>query len=197
MIPVSQPLLTDREPEYIASCLKSGWISSSGPYIEQFEQNWSRYCGRKYGVSVCNGTAALQAAVATLGLAGGDEVIMPAFTIISCASAILHCGGTPVLVDAESRTWTMDVTRVEEKITSRTKAIMVVHIYGHPTDMDPIVALAQRYGLAIIEDAAEAHGAEYLSGRVGATPQWQRCGSCLATNTGKCSRGNRQVQMHR
>jgi perosamine synthetase len=177
MIPVSQPLLTDREPEYIASCLKSGWISSSGPYIEQFEQNWSRYCGRKYGVSVCNGTAALQAAVATLGLLGGDEVIMPAFTIISCASAILHCGGTPVLVDAEPRTWTMDVTRVEEKITSRTKAIMAVHIYGHPTDMDPIVALAQRYGLAIIEDAAEAHGAEYLSGRVSATPQWQRCGS--------------------
>jgi len=177
MIPVSEPLLSGRESEYVAACLKTGWISSSGTFIEQFEQQWSRFCGRKYGISVCNGTVALQAAVAALGLAEGDEVIMPTFTIISCASAILYCGGTPVLVDVDPRTWTMDVARVEDKITSRTKAIMVVHIYGHPTDMDPIVALAERHGLTIIEDAAEAHGAEYLSGRKSAASAWRRCGS--------------------
>jgi len=177
MIPVSEPLLGGQESRYVADCLKTGWISSSGTFIELFEQQWSQYCGRKYGVSVCNGTAALQAAIAALGLAEGDEVIMPTFTIISCASAILYGGGTPVLVDVDPRTWTMDVTQVEEKITSRTKAIMAVHIYGHPTDMDPIVALAERYSLAIIEDAAEAHGAEYLSGRKSAVPMWRRCGS--------------------
>jgi perosamine synthetase len=177
MIPVSEPLLSDRESEYVAACIKTGWISSSGTFIEQFEQQWSRYCGRKYGVSVCNGTVALQAAIAALGLADGDEVIMPTFTIISCASAILYCGGTPVLVDADPRTWTMDVSQVAVKITPRTKAIMVVHIYGHPVDMDPIMALADRHGIAIIEDAAEAHGAEYLSQRCTTTPRWRRCGS--------------------
>jgi perosamine synthetase len=177
MIPVSEPLLSNRESEYLAACIRTGWISSSGTFIEQFEQQWSRYCGRKYGVSVCNGTAALQAVVAALGLAKHDEVIMPTFTIISCAAAVLHCGGTPVLVDVDPCTWTMDVDQVESKITSRTKAIMVVHTYGHPADMDPIIALAERYGLAIVEDAAEAHGAEYLSGRKSGAPKWQRCGS--------------------
>jgi perosamine synthetase len=177
MIPVSEPLLGDREHEYVNRCLKSGWISSSGPMIEQFEQEWSHYCGRKYGVSVCNGTAALQAAVAALHLTKGDEIIMPTFTIISCATAILYAGATPVLVDADPRTWTMDVSQVAEKITPRTKAIMVVHIYGHPVDLDPLIALAKRHGLVIIEDAAEAHGAEYLSGRDRPAPQWRRCGS--------------------
>ena len=177
MIPVSEPLLGDREYEYVNTCLKSGWISSSGPMIEQFEQQWSNYCGRKYGVSVCNGTVALQAAVAALHLTEGDEVILPTFTIISCAAAILYAGATPVLVDADPRTWTMDVSQVEAKITSRTKAIMVVHIYGHPVDLDPLIALAERHGLAIIEDAAEAHGAEYLTGRNTSTPEWKRCGS--------------------
>lgn len=177
MIPVNEPLLTDRESEYVEACMKTGWISSSGPLIEEFEQKWSRYCERKYGVSVCNGTAALQVSVSTLHLAEGDEVIMPTFTIISCALAVVYAGGTPVLVDVDPRTWTMDVSQVADKITSRTKAIMVVHIYGHPVDMDPIIALADRHGLAIIEDAAEAHGAEYLSQRHSATPQWRRCGS--------------------
>ena len=177
MIPVSEPLLGDRELESVAACIKTGWISSSGPLIEEFEQKWSRYCGRQYGVSVCNGTAALQAAVVALHLAEGDEVILPTFTIISCALAVLYAGGTPVLVDVDPRTWTMDVAQVADKITPQTKAIMVVHIYGHPVDLDPLVALAERHGLAIIEDAAEAHGAEYLSGRNTAAPQWRRCGS--------------------
>jgi perosamine synthetase len=119
----------------------------------------------------------LETAVASIGIETGDEVIMPAFTMISCAAAIIRSGATPILVDADPRTWTMDVTQVADKISPRTKAIMVVHIYGHPVDMDPILALAERYGLAIIEDAAEAHGAEYLSGRKGSNPEWKRCGS--------------------
>ena len=182
MIPVSEPFLADRESEYVGACIKTGWISSSGPLIEEFEQKWSQYCGRKYGVSVCNGTAALQVSVSALHLAEGDEVILPTFTIISCASAILYGGGIPVLVDVDPRTWTMDVAQIADKITSRTKAIMVVHIYGHPVDLDPIVALADRHGLVIIEDAAEAHGAEYLSGRNTVAPQWRRCGSFGATS---------------
>jgi perosamine synthetase len=169
--------LADRESEYVGTCIKTGWISSSGPLIEEFEQKWSQYCGRKYGVSVCNGTAALQVSVSALHLAEGDEVIMPTFTIISCALAVVYAGGTPVLVDVDPRTWTMDVAQIADKITPRTKAIMVVHIYGHPVDMDPIIALADRHGLAIIEDAAEAHGAEYLSQRNSTAPQWKRCGS--------------------
>jgi perosamine synthetase len=177
MIQVSEPQLLGRESEYVTRCLQTGWISSSGTFIHQFEDAWSRYCGRKYGVSVCNGTAALQAAVAALDLADGDEVILPTFTIISCVAAILYAGGTPVLVDADPRTWTMDIAHIEDKITPRTKAIMAVHIYGHPADLDPLVSLANKYGLTVIEDAAEAHGAEYLSGRHGATPQWKRCGS--------------------
>jgi len=177
VIPVSKPLLADRESEYVGTCIKTGWISSSGPLIEEFEQKWSQYCGRKYGVSVCNGTAALQVSVSALHLAEGDEVIMPTFTIISCALAVVYAGGTPVLVDVDPRTWTMDVAQIADKITPRTKAIMVVHIYGHPVDMDPIIALADRHGLAIIEDAAEAHGAEYLSQRNSTAPQWKRCGS--------------------
>jgi perosamine synthetase len=125
---------------------------------------------------VSNGTMPLQVAVRCLDLKPGDEVIMPTFTIISCALAIVESGGTPVLVDSEPHTWCMDVCQVESKITQRTRAIMPVHIYGHPVDMDPILALAQKYDLAIIEDAAEVHGAEYLSGRNGKDPVWKRCG---------------------
>ncbi|MEM3647383.1 MAG: DegT/DnrJ/EryC1/StrS family aminotransferase, partial [Thermofilum sp.] len=142
-----------------------------------FEQRWAEYCGRKYGIAVCNGTAALQVAVRELDLKPGDEVIMPTFTIISCALAVVYEGGVPVLVDSDPRTWTMDVNQVADRITSRTKAIMAVHIYGHPVDMDPILELADKYGLAVIEDAAEAHGAEYLSGRNTSDPVWRRCGS--------------------
>jgi perosamine synthetase len=176
MIPVSEPLLGNREIEYVGACLKTGWISSSGPMIEEFEREWSRYCGRRYGIAVCNGTAALHAAVAALRIGAGDEVIIPTFTIISCASAVLQAGGTPVLVDVDPRTWTMDVQQVAAKITSRTKAVMAVHIYGHPVDLDPLVELTDLHGLAVIEDAAEAHGTEYLSGYRTGNGQWRRCG---------------------
>jgi perosamine synthetase len=175
MIPVNEPLLGDREIEYVTECIRTGWISSAGRFIEEFEDQWAAYCGMKYGIAVSNGTVALQTAVGCLGLEPGFQVIMPTFTIISCALAIVYGGGTPILVDCDPRTWCMDVSQVEEKITDHTRAIMPVHIYGHPVDMDPLRELADRHRLIIIEDAAEAHGAEYLANRNDA-PEWQRCG---------------------
>jgi perosamine synthetase len=176
MIPVNEPLLGDREIEYATECIRSGWISSAGRFIEEFEQKWAAYCGMKHGIAVSNGTVALQTAVACLGLEPGFQVIMPTFTIISCALAVTYNGGVPVLVDSDPRTWCMDIAQVEEKLNERTRAIMPVHIYGHPVDMDPLRALADRYDLFIIEDAAEAHGAEYLSNRDGDLSGWKRCG---------------------
>ena len=176
MIPVNEPLLGEREMEYVAECVRTGWVSSAGRFIEAFEQGWAAYCGMRYGVAVSNGTVALQAALACLDLQPGDEVILPTFTIISCAQAVLYNGGQPVLVDCDPSTWCMDPHQVEAKITSRTRAIMPVHIYGHPVDMDPLFTLAEKHGLAIVEDAAEAHGAEYLSDRTGPDSTWRRCG---------------------
>lgn len=176
MIPVNEPLIGEKEIEYVLDCLRTGWISSAGKYLESFEQAWAGYCGMRYGIAVSNGTTALQVAVACLGLQPGDEVILPTFTIISCAQAVTYNGGVPVLVDSEPRTWCMDVNQVAAKITPRTRAIMPVHIYGHPVDMDPIISLADQHGLWIIEDAAEAHGAEYLSGKDTSDAVWRRCG---------------------
>jgi perosamine synthetase len=176
VIPVSAPALRGREAEYVAECLETGWISSSGRFIEAFEDAWASYCDRQFGVAVSNGTVALQLAVAALGIGPGDEVIMPTFTIISCATAVVYCGATPVLVDADPQTWCMDVDQVEARITSRTKAIMPVHTYGHPVDMDPLLRLARLRGLAVIEDAAEGHGAQYRSSAEG-RDEWRRCGS--------------------
>jgi perosamine synthetase len=162
MIPVNEPLLDGNEKKYLAECIDTGWISSEGPFVREFEEKFASRVGRKYGIAVCNGTVALEAAVVTLGIGPGDEVILPTFTIISCAAAIVRAGAKPILVDSDPHTWNMDVFGIEEKITSRTKAIMVVHIYGLPADMDPILNLAEKYGLRIIEDAAEAHGQTYL-----------------------------------
>jgi len=139
MIPVNQPLLEGRELEYVTDCIRSGWISSAGSYLERFEEQWANYCGREFGIAVSNGTSALQAAVASLGLETGDEIILPSFTIISCAAAILHSGARPVLVDCDPETWCMDTDEVEARIGARTRAIMLVHIYGHPVDMDPLL----------------------------------------------------------
>ncbi|MBV9171780.1 MAG: DegT/DnrJ/EryC1/StrS family aminotransferase [Chloroflexi bacterium] len=174
LIPVNEPLLGEREVEMVVAALRSGWISGSGPHIEAFERAWAEYCGRKHGIAVANGTVALHLAIALLDLQPGDEVIMPTFTIISCATPVVLAGARPVLVDSDPRTWTMDVNQVEAKITSRTRALMPVHIYGHPVDMEPLLALAGRDGLTVIEDAAEAHGAEYRG---------QRCGSFGTVST--------------
>jgi perosamine synthetase len=177
MIPVNEPRLAGRELEYVSECVRTGWVSSSGRFIEEFERRWAEVCGRRYGVAVSSGTAALLTAVACLGLGPGDEVIIPAFTIISCALAVLYCGARPVLVDSDPRTWCMDAAQVESNITSRTRAVMPVHVYGHPCDMDALTHLARRHGLAVIEDAAEAHGAEYLSKRETTDARWLHCGS--------------------
>ncbi len=160
-IPVNQPLLDGREKEYVLRCLETGWISSEGPAVEEFEQKFAARVGRSHGIAVSNGSTALELAVKVLGLPAGSEVIMPDFTIISCAAAIIRAGLVPRLVDADPVTWNMDVGQIEGKITSRTAAIMVVHIYGLPVDMDPVLELAHRRGLQIIEDAAEMHGQTY------------------------------------
>lgn len=169
MIPVNEPLLNGNEKKYLNECIDTGWISSEGPFIRQFEERLAARVGRKYGIAVSNGSVALDAAVVALGIGQGDEVIMPTFTIISCAAAIVRAGATPVVVDCDPLTWNMDVeklkTKLEDEIdrkgNKRIKAIMVVHIYGLPSDMDPILALAEKYGLKIIEDAAEMHGQTY------------------------------------
>jgi len=161
MIPVNEPSIGERELELVSDCVRSGWISSAGRYLEEFEWRWAEYCGMKHGVAVSSGTAALDVAVSCLELQAGDEVILPSFTIISCAQAITKHGGVPVLVDSDPETWCLDVHEVEARITGHTRAIMPVHMYGHPADMDPLRELAVRHGLVIIEDAAQAHGAEY------------------------------------
>ena len=177
MIPVNLPEITARELGLVTECVESGWISSSGPFVERFEQSWAAYCGRRHGVAVSSGTAALQVAARCLDLSAGDEVIMPSFTIISCPLAVIGAGGVPVLVDCDPETWCLDIEQVRSRITPRTRAIMAVDLYGHPADMDALESLASEHGLTIVEDAAEAHGAECLSGRRGVNPQWRRCGS--------------------
>ena len=160
-IPVNEPLLDGNEKKYLIQCIDTGWISSEGPFVREFEEKFAARMGRKHGIAVCNGTAALDAAVEALGICPGDEVILPTFTIISCVLQIVRSGATPVLVDADPLTWNMDVTQIEAKITPRTKAIMAVHIYGLPVDMNPVQDIAKRHGLRIIEDAAEVIGQTY------------------------------------
>lgn len=160
-IPVNTPRLDGHEEKYLVECIRSGWISSEGPAVKEFEQKFAAKIGRRFGIAVSNGTAALEMAVRALNLGPGDEVILPTFTIISCAAAVVKEGAVPVVVDADAKTWNMDVSRLEECITPATRAIMPVHIYGLPVDMYPVVELARKYKLKIIEDAAEAHGQTY------------------------------------
>lgn len=161
MIPVNEPLLDGNEKKYLIECIETGWISSEGPFIKRFEEGFAARVGRRHGIAVSNGSVALDAAIVALDLKSGDEVILPTFTIISCAAAIVRAGAVPVLVDSDPLTWNMDVEQVERRITARTKAIMVVHIYGLPVDMAPLEVIAAKHGLVIIEDAAEAHGQTY------------------------------------
>lgn len=160
-IPVNTPLLDGNEKEYLCQCIDTGWISSEGPFVKRFEKEMAASAGRKYGIAVSNGTTALEAAMVALALETGCEVIMPAFTIISCAQAITKAGLVPVVVDCEPDTWNMNAASIEAKITPKTRAIMVVHIYGLPVDMDPVLELAKKYNLKVIEDAAEMHGQTY------------------------------------
>jgi perosamine synthetase len=161
MIPVNTPLLNGNEKKYLNECIDTGWISSEGPFVKEFEEKFSKKMGRNYGVAVSNGSVAIDAAIVALGIGPGDEVILPDFTIISCAAAVVRAGAKPVVVDCDPSTWNMDVEKIEQVITSKTKAIMLVHIYGLPTDVDPVLDIAKKYNLKVIEDAAEAHGLLY------------------------------------
>ena len=167
IIPVCEPTLDGNELKYVQQAVETNWISSAGGFIRDFEARFAEECGAKYGIACANGTVALHLALATLGLEPGDEVIIPAFTMIATINAVTYCGATPMLVDNELDFWQMDVEDVARKITPRTKAIIPVHIYGHPVDMDALNELACRHGITVIEDAAEAHGAEYKGRRTG------------------------------
>jgi perosamine synthetase len=166
-IPVSEPVLDGNEEQYVLDALRTGWISSAGKYITQFEAAFAEYCDTKYAVACSNGTTAIHLALVALGIGPGDEVIIPDFTLIVSANMVILAGATPVLVDVDPQTMCLDVAQLEAKITPRTKAIMPVHMYGHPADMEPIMALAEKYGLYVLEDGAEAHGTEYKGRKVG------------------------------
>jgi perosamine synthetase len=171
MIPVNEPLLDERDLESLTIAFRSGWISSAGECLDRFESAWAAYCGATHGIAVTNGTTALDIALESLSLQPGDEVIMPTFTIISCAAAVVRRGAVPVLVDSDRDIWCMNLDEVEARITARTRAIMAVHIYGHPVEMERLLSIADGHGLTVIEDAAEAHGAEVMI-----RDQWRRCG---------------------
>jgi perosamine synthetase len=160
-IPVNEPLLNGNEKQYLLECIETGWISSEGPFVRQFEERFSARVGRRHAIAVTNGTAALDASIEVLGIGPGDEVILPTFTIISCISQIVRAGARPVLVDSDPVTWNLDVGQIEARITPRTQAIMAAHLYGLPVDMEPVLDICARYGLKLIEDAAEVIGQSY------------------------------------
>jgi perosamine synthetase len=166
-IPVAAPALVGNEKAYVLDCLESTWISSNGQYIERFESAFAEFCGVKHALSCCNGTVALHLALLALGVGPGDEVIVPTLTFVATANAVTYCGATPVFVDSEPETWNLNPSLLESLITPRTRGIIVVHLYGHPVEMEPVLTIARKHGLFVIEDAAEAHGAEYQGRRVG------------------------------
>jgi len=161
MIPVNEPLLDGNELKYVSECVTTGWISSEGPFVQRFEEEMAESCDRQHGIAVVNGTAALQLAFEALGLVSGDEVIVPTFTIISCVSCLVRLGLKPVFVDCDPLTFNSSIDEIKAVLTTRTKAILVVHIYGLPVDMDPVLALAKKHSLKIVEDAAEMIGQTY------------------------------------
>jgi len=166
-IPISKPFIGAREKELVLDALDSGWVSSIGKYIDEFEANFARYCGTAYALAVSNGTTGLHLALATLGLQPGDEVIIPDLTFVATANAVAYTGATPILADIDADTLCIDPMSVKSLISERTKAIIPVHLYGHPADMDALMEIGVAHGVDIIEDAAEAHGAEYKGRRVG------------------------------
>jgi perosamine synthetase len=170
MIPVNTPVITKESKYFVAKALEEGWISSAGPYIEQFEQEFAKFIGVKHAISVNTGTAALHIALLAAGIGEGDEVIVPAFTMAASWMAVMHTGATPIFVDVEKDIYTIDPKLIAATITKKTKAIMPVHIYGHPADMDQILTIAKKHNLIVIEDAAESHGALYkgkMTGSIG------------------------------
>lgn len=167
MIPVTEPLLGEEELNNVIEAVRSSWISSKGKFIEEFERNFSSYCSKKYGVATSNGTVALHLALKALGIGKGDEVIIPDLTFVAVGNTVTYCNAKPVFVDSHPEYWCIDPEKIEEKITTRTKAICIVHLYGHPCDMDAMRDIAEDHNLYVVEDAAEAHGAEYKGKKVG------------------------------
>ena len=160
-IPVNEPLLSGNEKKYLAECIDTGWISSEGPFVKRLEKDFSARVGRKYGIAVANGSVALDLAIAALGIGQGDEVIVPANTFYATAEAVANVSAEAVFVDCEPNFYNIDVSKIEAKITPRTKAIIPVHLYGLPADMAEVIAVAKKHNLKIIEDCAQAHGAKY------------------------------------
>ena len=166
-IPVAAPALVGNERAYVMDCLETTWISSTGQYIDRFERAFAEFCGVKHAVSCSNGTTALHLALLALGVGPGDEVLVPTLTFVATANAVAYCGARPVFVDSDPHTWNIDPAALEEKITDRTRGIVAVHLFGHPADMPAISAVARRHGLFVLEDAAQAHGAECEGRRTG------------------------------
>jgi perosamine synthetase len=166
-IPVMTPLLSGNELKYVTECITTGWISSQGAYVKKFEQQFAEYSDMKFGVAVSNGTVAIHLALAALGIGEGDEVIVPDLTFAASINGVIYTGATPVIADVDAETWTLSPAAVEKLITPKTKAIMPVHIYGHPCHMDELMAIAKKHNLLVIEDCAEALGALYKGQRVG------------------------------
>lgn len=171
-IPISKPSITDLELEYVSEAVRSTWVSSLGKYIDRFEKDFADFCECKYAISLCNGTAAIHLALIANNIGSGDEVIVPDLSFIATANAVLHAGAKPVFIDIEPDSLCMDVNKIEAAITPNTKAIMPVHLYGHPAQMDEINLIAERYNLIVVEDAAEAHGAQFKNKKVGS---WGQC----------------------
>jgi perosamine synthetase len=208
IIPVSDPRLDGNELRYVTQCIQSNWISSAGRFVREFEEAFAAAVGCRYGVACSNGTTALHLALATLGIGPGDEVIIPTFTMIATANAVRYTGAMPVLVDAERETWNLDPAELVAKVTPRTRGILLVHTYGHPADMDPILDLAARRGLWVVEDAAEAHGARYRdrpAGSLGRAASFSFYankiittgeGGMVTTNDGEVARLARRLRDH-
>jgi perosamine synthetase len=166
-IPLAEPWLGKRERQLLNQCLNEGWVSSAGKFIGEFERLFSSYCGVKYGVATSNGTSALHLALVSLNIGPEDEVIVPTLSFIATANVVTYAGAKPVFVDSDSATWALSPAAVESAVTKKTRAIIAVHLYGHPAEMDKILAVARKYNLAVIEDACEAHGAEFRGRKVG------------------------------
>jgi perosamine synthetase len=166
-IPLAAPDLSGNELEYVTDAIRSSWISSSGPYVERFEEEFARLCGTRTALSVCNGTAALHLALLALGVGPGDEIVVPSLTYIATANAVRYAGAEPVFAEVDPATWCLDPEAVAGAVTSRTRGIIAVHLYGHPADMDELEGIASRHNLWLVEDAAEAHLATYKGRPVG------------------------------
>ena len=166
-IPISTPALEGNELAYLADCVHTGWVSSRGAYVPRFEAAFAAWCGARHATAVSSGTAALHLALLALGIGPGDQVILPALTYVATANAIAYTGAEPLFVDIDPETWNIDLDLLAAKITPRTSAILPVHLYGHPVDMDRLMSIAAAHELWVIEDACEAHGAQVRGRRVG------------------------------